>query len=580
MSRLRLIAVCLLIGLTQVAMGFEAKVLSTVGGVHFQRGEQTQMARERARLITGDMVRTTHNSGASLLLGNCIVYVGPQTSTQIGTDDGIPTLFVFSGQVRAVATGMPGMQVLTDSSVTSTSEGILRVTVDHQSSRIASLEGQAYVNRRIHGYRQQVELTNFAPDESTVLQPGQQLAIPSNGAPTASTGIEGTDAIDEESEIEVDSLQEQAAAAAERQRRERQTAQNPPTNTRGANTQANRNTSNSQNNVVAAPGFGFGFGSFASAASFSASGGSNADNLQRTITGTLTTLENGVDDPSLTSGSLGSGDVFSGSVHLVTAENQTFNNVGLDNSLPTPDLPEPQYWSIAPFTSSDHNDYTIQIASNDGFSTVQINAIAGSVIPLSDGRAIVRYDATALMNADPITGNGNVSPLNPDAGTNGAFVGTSPEDNFSMSLATIPTDTSDFDVLNDKLTYTLGQVVLRDDNGQLVVGIRRSDQDRLIDYQNNVRDDGDDLVSANRDVTYRVATLDDQNNPANNGEIVDGRDYIPTDLNRSVNLTSLGANGQEAMTRIMASGLRGFAERTGQTRFVVDGKIIDIAGAP
>jgi len=40
----------------------------------------------------------------------------------------------------------------------------------------------------------------------------------------------------------------------------------------------------------------------------------------------------------------------------------------------------------------------------------------------------------------------------------------------------------------------------------------------------------------------------------------------------------LGFLRKAAVTTLMADQLRGYARRTGQTRFVVDGKILDITG--
>ena len=49
-------------------------------------------------------------------------------------------------------------------------------------------------------------------------------------------------------------------------------------------------------------------------------------------------------------------------------------------------------------------------------------------------------------------------------------------------------------------------------------------------------------------------------------------------MSRRPTYRQLGFLRKAAVTTLMARELAGFARRTGQTRFVVDGKILDITG--
>ncbi|MEQ8667678.1 MAG: FecR domain-containing protein [Pirellulales bacterium] len=119
---------------------------------------------------------------------------------------------------------------------------------------------------------------------------------------------------------------------------------------------------------------------------------------------------------------------------------------------------------------------------------------------------------------------------------------------------------------NDRLTFGLGEFALATDgnaNPQLIV--RRSDQDREItpDPENP----GDQLVALNPQVTFKT------------GKNAQGfQDDLPVAFGPIPRFGELNSLRRAAATVLAADQLSGFARRTGQTRFVVDGKIIDISG--
>lgn len=584
-SHIRRHFLCLLLiqfSIAAASAAENAKLLSVTGQVALERTDESGQRRSiqgkaRTGVSSRDLIRTGDQGAASLMVGNSLVYLGAETTAQILMGEGQPTLQLHSGQVRAVITGQPGLRIVSTTTDTLAVEGILRVAVEPSATRVASEQGLAQVQHPSAQSQNAIALTSYAQLETTTLQPGQQVVIPSasDGSGDAAPVVIEEEQ-DEQDTIDVESLQQQAADSAQVQQ-QNQFATTPTSTTRGAGA-TNQRTTPQNNNIAAAPGLGFGFGAFASASSLPAFGGLTADFNQRTDNGKLTVIGNGVDeavvrqvDPAGPDQNLIAGGVFKGSIQFVTSENRTINDVGLEN-----DLPSPQFWSIANFTSNNADDYDLIVSdAGNTFSNPAIEAVDGSVIRLSDGRALVRYDASEIANADPVSGNSNPAGLIAGNSDSGSLAGSNPSDSYNLSVATFTPDSSDSDVLNDRLTYVLGQVVLREDNGNLIVGIRRSDQDRLIDF--NMAPNVDE-VSANNDVIYRRATPEDLSNQVF-GEPQAG-DIVPDSFNRPVSLSNLGANSREAITQIMASGLSGFAQRTGQTRFVVDGQIIDIAGAP
>ena len=130
--------------------------------------------------------------------------------------------------------------------------------------------------------------------------------------------------------------------------------------------------------------------------------------------------------------------------------------------------------------------------------------------------------------------------------------------------------------INGNATFALGEFrVSTDSNGGIAFGIRRSDQDRKIVKDQN-GNDANDQVTTNADVKY-VDAIDGRflpNSPSVKRPISD-RSAL---TGQSLKYSELTPVRKAALTTIMADTLKDYSNRTGQTRFVVDGKIVDISG--
>ena len=130
--------------------------------------------------------------------------------------------------------------------------------------------------------------------------------------------------------------------------------------------------------------------------------------------------------------------------------------------------------------------------------------------------------------------------------------------------------------LNGNATFALGEFrVATDSNGGITFGIRRSDQDRRIVKDAN-GNDANDQVTTNTNVNF-VDAVDARfvpNAPSVKRPVSDSTALT----GQSLRYSELSPVRKAALTTIMADTLKGYSNRTGQTRFVVDGKIIDISG--
>lgn len=324
---------------------------------------------------------------------------------------------------------------------------------------------------------------------------------------------------------------------------------------------------------------------------------------------------------------------FNGSVYAVTAESVSNQNIGL-----MPSELSLEYWSVADTSlpaDLDVADIDDQVSIRRGFTNlvtedfVEIERIT-PVLDSSGNPVVVPVPGTTLQvvnfgdqlaTSDPFPSDGFVAePADASSllATTGIATGPTPDRNIRIGQGLKDPDGA---ALNPNLTYGLGQVRLENTGGgNLSIAIRRSDQDRLLDPDGGF--DNDDPSSFERDeainvtpnpaVTYRTAQTSDiptdelttttVNGPEEVVFVDDRRgagypnddfpyvadlngqsglsDRLPASFSRSPSLQTLApnGNGKRVMTTILAESLKDFTQRTGQTRFVVDGQLIDISG--
>ena len=126
--------------------------------------------------------------------------------------------------------------------------------------------------------------------------------------------------------------------------------------------------------------------------------------------------------------------------------------------------------------------------------------------------------------------------------------------------------------LNQGATFALGEfLVTNNGTNGVTFTIRRSDQDRLI-VKDAGGNDANDLVTPNTDVVFDDA-VDPRFLPQS--PTVKVPDSV---ANTGTGIADLNLLRRAAFTTLVADQLQDYSRRTGQTRFVVDGKIVDISG--
>ena len=129
--------------------------------------------------------------------------------------------------------------------------------------------------------------------------------------------------------------------------------------------------------------------------------------------------------------------------------------------------------------------------------------------------------------------------------------------------------------LNQGATFALGEfMVTTNGTNGVTFAIRRSDQDRLI-VKDPGGNDANDLVTPNTEVEFED-TVDPRFLP----QSPTVKTPVPNNslANTGIKYGQLDSLRQAAFTTLVADQLQDYARRTGQTRFVVDGKIVDISG--
>ncbi len=294
-------------------------------------------------------------------------------------------------------------------------------------------------------------------------------------------------------------------------------------------------------------------GSLSSATGFFASGGINGDANQQTFQGQ-------VDfdiKPDVEKAQFDKSTAFPGAIHLITAETRLpFENVQLsatETSTLFPATLMNKYFSIGTGAAP-----TGQVVTNlfTGAST-STKPIA---IPGFDAH-LIELDQYNIP--DPVQANGSIV-----TGLTG-FVGANPTSPIVIGDTPLVDERANF---NQGATFALGEFLVASDGGSgITFTIRRSDQDRLI-VKDAGGNDANDLVQPNPDAKF-VDTTDPRFLPQS-----------PTvKAGNSLSQTGTGVNElnflrRAALTTLVADQLQDYSRRTGQTRFVVDGKIIDISG--
>ena len=303
-----------------------------------------------------------------------------------------------------------------------------------------------------------------------------------------------------------------------------------------------------------------GLGSFSGSSGAYSSGGLFADANQQTFQGQVVDSFPGQPvtpgDPRYPAGGN-----FPGAIHLVTAENNIqLKDVTLSSAERT--------------TIGMQNYYSIGVGQAPTSQVITDAFTASSPMPKT--LVVPQFDAHTVKLEQygvPEASTPSNGGLNSNIGITG-LVGQNPSGPAIIGTAPLVDERAK---LNGNATFALGEFrVSTDPNGGITFGIRRSDQDRQIVKDAN-GNDANDKVKTNTDVNY-VNAVDPRffpNSPTIKRPISDRTALT----GQSLTYSELSPVRKAALTTIMADTLKDYSNRTGQTRFVVDGnKIIDISG--
>jgi hypothetical protein len=554
----------------------------------------------RATLPVGSVIETAADSAAAIFWKpGLVIYLGENTMLQLqGTAD-LPEIYLLQGRIRTVSQTEAIVQ--TKETVTRVGRGIVQHFVDGDVSQVVCESGSARTIA-LNSFDQPESRTVAASEAGHVLQvsgssssgsrsvaAGQQILHRANdgfvddfpaGGLAGQLNVEQLqiDTVAQASRAQrggavppVPPLPEDATSKDEKKDKEESGKKkedepeseraDPTTNddaTRGladllppefddvpepesegagANTQVSLGTS----------GINLALGSVSLSTSAGGAGGLFTDANQATNAGMLTTAGAG----------LAAGANFPGNIHPVTSETiHSLNDVSVVFSDGFPLFR--QFWSIGIGTPPT-SQVTTGINTGTGVTPETV------VVPQFDAY-IVRLNQYGLTDPASTAAAGDTSV------SISGLVGVNPQNPNIQGATALLDERAE---INKGLTFALGELAV-DLNGstpQLVV--RRSDQDRMI-VKDPGGNDANDQVTVNTQVTSFIDEADPLFFPSNPTVKVPGRGADL--LTNRPTFSTLDPLRKAAATTLMADQLFEFSRRTGQTRFVIDGKILDISG--
>jgi len=563
---------------------------------------QTRVLERRAVLPVGSLVETgTESTAAVYWQPGLVIYLGQDTKLKLSGTSELPDIRLLQGSIRTVSRG--GAIVQTAGTATRIGRGIVRHSVNGTVARVAcdsgtvrtialhSAGGPSDRSVTANGAGRVQQVSASSSDMSRDVAAGEQIIHDA-----ANGFLEDFPSPGLAERLDVERLQMETVAQVsraqrgqavppvpplpedssekktkkeedeiDRKRREEDLPKNPSEanpnddTTRGLNDllppdaedfpEPDADSSEGANTQVAlgTSGINLALGNVSLSTSAGGAGGLFTDANQATNAGMLTTAGAG----------LAAGANFPGNIHPVTSETiHSLNDVNVVFSDGFPLFR--QFWSIGIGTPPIGQ---VTTGVNTGTSATP-DAVA---IPQFDAY-IVRLDQYGLT--DPASS----AAANDTSVSISGLVGANPQNPNIQGATPLVDDRAE---INNRLTFALGELAV-DLNGttpQLVV--RRSDQDRMI-VKDPGGNDANDQVTVNTQVTEFVDKADPLFFPSNSTVKVPGRGSDL--LTNPPSFRTLDPLRKAAATTLMADQLFEYARRTGQTRFVVDGKILDISG--
>jgi hypothetical protein len=499
----------------------------STGSVVLTRDGQQLAAGSRAGILPGDTLSTGPDGAAAVNLpGGVFAYLGANTRVEFNGREGT-ALRLQSGELRVLVGGDENSQLKIPQGTLQLTRGAFRIRSAEQQLRVGAEAGTL---RASLTSGQTIDLDQGREFSIRGGQLQQPIAL-------AATGWQ----------LDVERLL--AAALEEEMRRRRRVSQPDPARGADESVEPGPRPGATQNQVAAASISAAAVGSSASPG-LSASAGLFSDAAQFTLQGQL----NG--NPATP---------FPGNIHLVTAETRY--------GLPGVNLNAAERNAI--FSGNNPAYFSIgRGAPPSGQVTTSFNTASNAqptafAIPGFNFH-VVRLDQYGPIDAalDP------VGAQNSNVGYAG-LLGTNPTAPIINGTNPLRDERAQ---INDGATFALGEFRLRPnggaDNNTFELAVRRSDQDRTI-VKDPGGNDANDVVTTNPEVAAFDDVADPRFLPAAPTVKVPRPGSYNADPTRFSRLNTVR---RAAATTILANQLQDYARRTGQTRFVIDGRVIDISG--
>lgn len=528
-----------------------------------------------AGLRSGDRIETDGQSEIMLVLDRGpVLMLAPETSIAIARADAAWRVIVQRGETRLVHDGKTDLRLGTREVDLAIDRAIVRLERQRQHTVFELVAGEAACRVSSSRSHRAIDRGRFSVDHDGQLrrveaidwqlQPGSiRLAAAVQTSPVVQPPQPGTndatrgsspdevsppippspdaDDEDEDEEEEPRLAQQQPAAAARGGLADGADAEAPA----GGNTSTFGGSSS-----LSLGSLSGGTGSFFSGGIF---GDANQQTFEGQVDGDV--------------GPFTDGQPFPGAIHLVAAENRlSFNSLNLSATEIGGIFPSGmtnKFYSIftgpAPTGQVVTNFFTGTGPEPKVIDVPRFNA--GLV--LLDQYALPQVPDPSQTTTDPTEG-----PLSSNIGLTG-LVGPDPTGPTVVGTTPLVDQRAE---LNEGVTFALGEfLVTRSGSDGIAFAIRRSDQDRLI-VKDPGGNDAEDQVTPNSEVEF-VDAVDPRFLPQSPTV------KVPESLSKKgTSVTELNFLRRAALTTLMADQLQDFSRRTGQTRFVADGKIIDISG--
>lgn len=518
------------------------RLTAVVGPVRVnQRDSEPVRGVEVESLRSGDRVATGPGGAASFFLADGVaIQLGADTTLSLTRRDQAWSLTLESGQARFVGGGIP-IEIITPTTRLAARRGIIWVAVTKDGTRVWSERGSvnatpapapALRSQAIQTAGPALTPVTYQEPAGVAIAAGQEATFGADGSvqgPLAASGQGWNIPVGTLPFAGAAFAQANRGAAAEELRQADETPEEPdldlPDSFDGIQGTAQ---------VATGSSISLALGSISGSSSTAASGGLFSDAQQ--------------DSANL---------AFPGSIHLLVAQtNYNLSNVSLsaaDNI-----SARPEYWSIgvgAPPTGQVRTDFITGTGATP--KTVAIPGFDAYIVQLDQYGMPAFGDAGLSQAQVGITG----------------LVGTTPASPSIQGAAPLVDNRAE---INQTATFALGELSVTNANGHPTFALRRADQDRRIVKDPGGNDDNDQIT------------------PNSQAAFTDGKDNkfqpnvptvkVPTSLANAPSFAGLSSGARAdmlrkaAFTTLMAEKLHDYSRRTGQTRFVVDGKIVDITG--